>query len=131
LDYGELPEGATNASAAPKLAKKPSHLPPPKDDKTLEPKVVDGVASVLLRLTFMFGEAGPVTDSQGRRCFRILKFFMRRDMFPNADMRMQWMDRILANVDQTAAPPKSAQQQQQMDQNGQVRFFLKQSAFFC
>ena len=94
--------------------------PKGESDKQLEPRVVDGVANILLRLAFMFGEQG-ATESLGRKCIKILKFFMRRDMHVNADLKLQWLDRILMSIDSPAT------KQTHPDQNQPVRRTLNLS----
>ncbi|OQV12189.1 Transformation/transcription domain-associated protein [Hypsibius exemplaris] len=110
-DVGNAPGAPQSPSKPAKQPKRPSQVPPPKEERQLDAKIVDGIANVLLRLSFVVGEPA-ANDSLGRRCFRILKFYTRRDMYPNADMRMQWLERILVTVDQINAPPKSENPQQ-------------------
>lgn len=110
VDYGENTEAGTSAFLQKDMKSRASQVISGgvnKDDKPLDQRTVDSVANILLRLSFMFGET---TDSLGRRCLRILKFFMRRDMCPNAEVRLQWIDKILASVDQGAAVKVTADQ---------------------
>ncbi|XP_055352903.1 transformation/transcription domain-associated protein-like isoform X2 [Paramacrobiotus metropolitanus] len=80
--------------------RRPSMVPLPKDDKPLDQKMADSIANILLRLSFMFGETNPM-ESFGRKCIRILKFFMKKEMYSTADVKLQWLDKVL-NPDQAA-----------------------------
>lgn len=117
-DYGEATEGPSTSSLLKDWKGRVGQIAPgrEREEKGLDQRTVDSVANILLRLSFMFGETG-ATDSFGRRCIRILKFFMRRDMCPNAEVRLQWMDKILASVDQTGSVKLNPSQDQPVQVN--------------
>ncbi|KAM3859386.1 transformation/transcription domain-associated protein isoform 3-T3 [Diretmus argenteus] len=72
--------------------------------KPVEKQHTDTVVNFLIRIACQVNESNNVTGSPGellsRRCVGLMKTALRPDMWPRAELKLQWFDKLLMTVEQ-------------------------------
>uniref|UniRef100_A0A8C6M1A9 Transformation/transcription domain-associated protein n=1 Tax=Nothobranchius furzeri TaxID=105023 RepID=A0A8C6M1A9_NOTFU len=74
--------------------------------KPVEKQHTDTVVNFLIRIACQVNESTNVAGSPGellsRRCVSLMKTALRPDMWPRAELKLQWFDKLLMTVEQPA-----------------------------
>ncbi|XP_065098607.1 transformation/transcription domain-associated protein isoform X1 [Paramisgurnus dabryanus] len=74
--------------------------------KPVEKQQTDTVVNFLIRIACQVNESTNVAGSPGellsRRCVNLMKTALRPDMWPRAELKLQWFDKLLMTVEQPA-----------------------------
>ncbi|XP_078728881.1 transformation/transcription domain-associated protein isoform X3 [Lampetra fluviatilis] len=74
--------------------------------KPIDKQHTDTVVNFLIRIACQVNETTGTVGSPGeqlsRRCVMLLKTALRPDMWPNAELKLQWFDKLLMTVEQQA-----------------------------
>ncbi|XP_039645081.1 transformation/transcription domain-associated protein [Perca fluviatilis] len=74
--------------------------------KPVEKQHTDTVVNFLIRIACQVNDSTNVAGSPGellsRRCVSLMKSALRPDMWPRAELKLQWFDKLLMTVEQTA-----------------------------
>ncbi|XP_049915232.1 transformation/transcription domain-associated protein [Epinephelus moara] len=74
--------------------------------KPVEKQHTDTVVNFLIRIACQVNDSTNVTGSPGellsRRCVSLMKSALRPDMWPRAELKLQWFDKLLMTVEQPA-----------------------------
>nr|XP_055031300.1 transformation/transcription domain-associated protein isoform X3 [Misgurnus anguillicaudatus] len=74
--------------------------------KPVEKPQTDTVVNFLIRIACQVNESTNVAGSPGellsRRCVNLMKTALRPDMWPRAELKLQWFDKLLMTVEQPA-----------------------------
>ncbi|XP_032358661.1 transformation/transcription domain-associated protein [Etheostoma spectabile] len=74
--------------------------------KPVEKQHTDTVVNFLIRIGCQVNDSTNVAGSPGellsRRCVSLMKSALRPDMWPRAELKLQWFDKLLMTVEQTA-----------------------------
>ncbi|KAM4716051.1 transformation/transcription domain-associated protein isoform 2-T2 [Anableps anableps] len=74
--------------------------------KPVEKQHTDTVVNFLIRIACQVNDSTNVAGSPGellsRRCVNLMKTALRPDMWPRADLKLQWFDKLLMTVEQPA-----------------------------
>uniref|UniRef100_A0A8C5E214 Transformation/transcription domain-associated protein n=1 Tax=Gouania willdenowi TaxID=441366 RepID=A0A8C5E214_GOUWI len=74
--------------------------------KPVEKQHTDTVVNFLIRIACQVNDSTNVAGSPGellsRRCVSLMKTALRPDMWPRADLKLQWFDKLLMTVEQPA-----------------------------
>ncbi|XP_028844478.1 transformation/transcription domain-associated protein isoform X1 [Denticeps clupeoides] len=72
--------------------------------KPVEKQHTDTVVNFLIRIACQVNDSANVQGSPGellsRRCVSLMKTVLRPDMWPRADLKLQWFDKLLMTVEQ-------------------------------
>ncbi|XP_010769013.1 transformation/transcription domain-associated protein-like, partial [Notothenia coriiceps] len=75
--------------------------------KPVEKQHTDTVVNFLIRIACQVNDSTNVAGSPGellsRRCVSLMKSALRPDMWPRAELKLQWFDKLLMTVEQPAA----------------------------
>uniref|UniRef100_A0A8B9K9G7 Transformation/transcription domain-associated protein n=1 Tax=Astyanax mexicanus TaxID=7994 RepID=A0A8B9K9G7_ASTMX len=74
--------------------------------KPVEKQHTDTVVNFLIRIACQVNDSASVAGSPGellsRRCVNLMKTALRPDMWPRAELKLQWFDKLLMTVEQPA-----------------------------
>ncbi|XP_060716327.1 transformation/transcription domain-associated protein isoform X1 [Tachysurus vachellii] len=74
--------------------------------KPVEKQHTDTVVNFLIRIACQVNDSTSVAGSPGellsRRCVNLMKMALRPDMWPRAELKLQWFDKLLMTVEQPA-----------------------------
>uniref|UniRef100_A0A668AUT6 Transformation/transcription domain-associated protein n=1 Tax=Myripristis murdjan TaxID=586833 RepID=A0A668AUT6_9TELE len=74
--------------------------------KPVEKQHTDTVVNFLIRIACQVNDSASVAGSPGellsRRCVSLMKTALRPDMWPRAELKLQWFDKLLMTVEQPA-----------------------------
>ncbi|XP_017339267.1 transformation/transcription domain-associated protein isoform X2 [Ictalurus punctatus] len=74
--------------------------------KPVEKQHTDTVVNFLIRIACQVNDVSSVAGSPGellsRRCVNLMKMALRPDMWPRAELKLQWFDKLLMTVEQPA-----------------------------
>ncbi|XP_076856386.1 transformation/transcription domain-associated protein isoform X1 [Brachyhypopomus gauderio] len=72
--------------------------------KPVEKQHTDTVVNFLIRIACQVNDSASVAGSPGellsRRCVSLMKTALRQDMWPRAELKLQWFDKLLMTVEQ-------------------------------
>ncbi|XP_030610387.1 transformation/transcription domain-associated protein isoform X1 [Archocentrus centrarchus] len=75
-------------------------------NKPVEKQHTDTVVNFLIRIACQVNDSTSVAGSPGellsRRCVSLMKTALRADMWPRAELKLQWFDKLLMTVEQPA-----------------------------
>jgi len=71
----------------------------------MEKNIVDSVCNFLFRVACQVNEASPSGNSPGealsKRCFKLLQTALKPECWPDAELRVSWLDKLFLMLDQT------------------------------
>ncbi|KAH9371776.1 hypothetical protein HPB48_006546 [Haemaphysalis longicornis] len=77
--------------------------PPPRPDRPIEKHHADALVNFLLRMACQVNESSTNIGSQGevlsRRCVALLKTALKPDVWPSAELKLAWIDKLLMTVE--------------------------------
>lgn len=102
-DSPSLDPSSSKTPSSKTPSSKPPSLPSTDSCKPVEKVHSDAIVNFLLRLACHVNESAPNLGSAGellsRRCVTLLKIALKTDVWPNAEVKLNWFDKLLSSVE--------------------------------
>ncbi|GLD75430.1 transformation/transcription domain-associated protein, partial [Lates japonicus] len=108
LSLAAITDGTTAAGVASTVFGRSQSMPGTETmlTKPVEKQHTDTVVNFLIRIACQVNDSTNVAGSPGellsRRCVSLMKTALRPDMWPRAELKLQWFDKLLMTVEQPA-----------------------------